>query len=68
MTLIYILVGFYLGLFAHQKGWLTFEQAAYPWIKLAGWVQSKIGGGPRYYTPGDHSNRATSSQNPHDRP
>jgi hypothetical protein len=65
MTLIYILIGFYLGLFVHQKGWLSFEQAASPLVKLAEWIQHKIGGGPRYYSPGNHSRPGSPSGKPH---
>ena len=65
MALVYVVIGFYLGLFVHQKGWLTFDRAAYPWVKLAQWVRYKFGGGARYYNPGDHGRHH--STNPQDR-
>jgi len=62
MALIYLLIGFYLGLFAHQKGWLTFDRAAYPWVRLAKWIQYKFGGGARYYSAGDRRRHHSNSQ------
>lgn len=61
MALIYILIGFYLGLFAHQKGWLTFDRAAYPWVRLGQWIQYKFGGA-RYYSAGDARRHQSNSQ------
>ena len=51
MTLVYIGLGLYLGLFLAGKRWLTFEIAAMPWIKLAGFLRKKFGTKAKVYTP-----------------
>ena len=50
MTLIYIAIGLYLGLFLASRGWLSFERAALPWIWLAGFIQKKMSSRTRVYT------------------
>ena len=51
MTLVYIAMGLYLGLFLASKGWLTFKRAAMPWVWLTRYIRNKFGNQPRVYTP-----------------
>ena len=51
MTLVYIGLGLYLGLFLAGKRWLTFEIAAMPWIKLGGFLRKRFGAKAKVYTP-----------------
>tara|TARA_A100001037_G_C14784935_1_gene472013 strand:- start:56 stop:262 length:207 start_codon:yes stop_codon:yes gene_type:complete len=53
MTIIYIVIGMYLGLFLAAKRWLNFDRAAMPWLWLAGFIRKKIAGGARVYTSRD---------------